>query len=187
MPIFRFKSVKIYTGPFPALEGNNWWCIIEREGTGRRLEVITFQEIPLLLHRRTVRTGAPAMRRRSWSIWPICYFQPAGVVRHRWRRGGTCWGYMALLKKKCSFTWFSITITNLLCMWSYDSTKDENFFSFQKKTLGCEDSNSSHLKRGRRKVFEDGGGGLTIVPVAEFPNLKRVVNFIYEGQISFGS
>ena len=50
-----------------------------------------------------------------------------------------------------------------------------------------EDSNSSDLKRGRRKVFEDGGGGLTIVPVAEFPNLKRVVNFIYEGQISFGS
>ena len=48
-----------------------------------------------------------------------------------------------------------------------------------------EDSNSSDLKRGRRKVFEDGGGGLTIVPVAEFPNLKRVVNFIYEGQISF--
>ena len=25
------------------------------------------------------------------------------------------------------------------------------------------------------------------MPVAEFPNLKRVVNFIYEGQISFGS
>ena len=50
-----------------------------------------------------------------------------------------------------------------------------------------EDSNSSDLKKGRRKVFEDGGGGLTIVPVAEFPNLKRVVNFIYEGQISFGS
>jgi len=38
-----------------------------------------------------------------------------------------------------------------------------------------------------RKVFEDGGGGLTIVPVVDFPNLKRVVNFIYEGQISFGS
>ena len=43
------------------------------------------------------------------------------------------------------------------------------------------------ISRGRRKVFEDGGGGLTIVPVAEFPNLKRLVNFIYEGQISFGS
>ena len=25
------------------------------------------------------------------------------------------------------------------------------------------------------------------MPVAEFPILKRVVNFIYEGQISFGS
>ena len=56
-----------------------------------------------------------------------------------------------------------------------------------RKRLACQDSNSSDLKRGRRKVFEDGGGGLTIVPVAEFPNLKRVVNFIYEGQISFGS
>ena len=72
---------------FPALEGNNWWCIIEREGTGRRLEVITFQEIPLLLHRSTVRTAAPATRWRSWSIWPICYFLPAGLVRRRWRRG----------------------------------------------------------------------------------------------------
>ena len=70
-------------------------------------------------------------------------------------------------------------------MWSYDGSKVESFFSFQKKTLVREDSNSSHLKRGRRKVFEDGGGGLTIVPVVEFPNLKRVVNFIYKGQISF--
>ena len=38
-----------------------------------------------------------------------------------------------------------------------------------------------------KKFFEDGGGGLTMVPVVDFPNLKRVVNFIYEGQISFGS
>ena len=87
LPKTDLLSSVIIIGPFPALEGNNWWCIIEREGSGRRLEVITFQEIPLLLHRRTVRTGAPAMRRRSWSIWPICYFQPAGVVRRQWRRG----------------------------------------------------------------------------------------------------
>ena len=37
-----------------------------------------------------------------------------------------------------------------------------------------EDSNSSDLKRGRRKVFEDGGGGLTIVPVAEISQFEEV-------------
>ena len=36
-----------------------------------------------------------------------------------------------------------------------------------------EDSNSSDLKRGRRKVFEDGGGGLTIVPVAEISQFEE--------------
>ena len=57
--------------------------------------------------------------------------------------------------------------------------------AFRKRLWCVKIPTQSDLKRGRRKVFEDGGGGLTIVPVAEFPNLKRVVNFIYEGQISF--
>ena len=59
--------------------------------------------------------------------------------------------------------------------------------AFRKRLWGVKIPTQVILKRGRRKVFEDGGGGLTIVPVAEFPILKRVVNFIYEGQISFGS
>ena len=59
--------------------------------------------------------------------------------------------------------------------------------AFRKRLWGVKIPTQVILKRGRRKVFEDGGGGLTIVPVVDFPNLKRVVNFIYEGQISFGS
>jgi len=37
-----------------------------------------------------------------------------------------------------------------------------------------------------KKIFEseDEGGGLTVVPVVDFPNLKRVVNFIYDGQVT---
>lgn len=40
-----------------------------------------------------------------------------------------------------------------------------------------------------KKIFEgeDEGGGLTVVPVVDYPNLKRVVNFIYDGQVTLHS
>ena len=40
-----------------------------------------------------------------------------------------------------------------------------------------------------KKIFEseDTGGGLTEVPLVDFPNLKRVVNFIYDGQVTLHS
>ena len=40
-----------------------------------------------------------------------------------------------------------------------------------------------------KKIFEseDGGGGLTVVPVVDFPNLKRVINFIYDGKVTVHS
>ena len=60
------------------LPGNNWWCVIGRAGAGRRIEVIAYQEIALLLLPPTVRTGSPPMRRRSCKIangWKVacCY------------------------------------------------------------------------------------------------------------------
>jgi len=40
-----------------------------------------------------------------------------------------------------------------------------------------------------KKIFEseDAGGGLTEVPLVDYPNLKRVVNFIYDGQVTLHS
>merc|ERR1719370_1155918 len=41
-----------------------------------------------------------------------------------------------------------------------------------------------------KRIFEENQGqrdGLTVVPVVDFPNLKRVVNFIYDGQITLHS
>ena len=41
-----------------------------------------------------------------------------------------------------------------------------------------------------KRMFEesqDQRDGLTVVPVVDFPNLKRVINFIYDGQITLHS
>ena len=40
-----------------------------------------------------------------------------------------------------------------------------------------------------KKIFEseDAGDGLTEVPLVDYPNLKRVVNFIYDGQVTLHS
>ena len=62
----------------PALVDNNWWCIIERADTGRRLQVITYQEIALPPLRRT---GAPAMRGGADQFDPCCYFHHVRLVR----------------------------------------------------------------------------------------------------------
>ena len=40
-----------------------------------------------------------------------------------------------------------------------------------------------------KKIFEseDTGGGLTEVPLVDFPNLKRVINFIYDSRVTLHS
>ena len=52
--------------------------MIERAGTGRRLQVITYQEIALPPLRRT---GAPAMRGGADQFDPCCYFHHVRLVR----------------------------------------------------------------------------------------------------------
>ena len=81
-PMFLLK-------PLTVMVGNKWWCIVERAGTRRKIEVITYQEIALPPQQRTVRTGALPMRWGAGQFDP-CYFYPAEVMRHhleiyKWR------------------------------------------------------------------------------------------------------
>ena len=65
-PMFLLK-------PLTVMVGNIWWCILERAGTRRKIEVITYQEIALPPQQRTVRTGALPMRLGGRSIWPLLF------------------------------------------------------------------------------------------------------------------
>ena len=163
-----------------------------REGRyWEKVEVITFQEIALLHLRRTVRTGAPPMRRWSWSIWPICYFQPAGVVRRQWRRG--CQAVptdkyspilllLHVISHSLNFSWLTLTQVAKSNLHTYNDSSAHRQIQSPPASSSCDFSQSqifvTYSHTGRNKT-------LALVLIQRWRLQLRALALYFQSQVYF--